>query len=317
VGCSNEVEFEVIYGNDPGGGLQSPPNTSGICYPTEELGFGIVGWGENSEETIYELDFGDGTIETYTQAILEASSSYNSTDPSMSSVFLTPHIYNTSSCSEPNDEFIVKLTITNACNNKISTANNVVVLEPSVALFDVDPIGCVDVPLLFDNQSNIGDNVDCNENARFRWDWGDGTVQNFPPGSSADDRSHAYSQPGTYTVILSAIGDCGTDTYQKVICIEPEVTASYTLDTEEGCIPLAVAAQNTTDESELCEDSEPTYNWTVTFEDINCNSTSDWEFINDTDANSENPQFLFNNPGNYTVTQNVTTNCEIGRASLR
>ena len=100
-GCSNEVEFEVIYGNDPGGGLQSPPNTSGICYPTEELGFGIVGWGENSEETIYELDFGDGAIETYTQAILEASSSYNSTDPSMSSVFLTPHIYNTSSCSEP------------------------------------------------------------------------------------------------------------------------------------------------------------------------------------------------------------------------
>ena len=308
-GCSNEVEFEVIYGNDPGGGLQSPPNTSGICYPTEELGFGIVGWGENSEETIYELDFGDGAIETYTQAILEASSSYNSTDPSMSSVFLTPHIYNTSSCSEPDDEFIVKLTITNACNNKISTANNVVVLEPSVALFDVDPIGCVDVPLRFDNQSIIGDNVDCNENARFRWDWGDGTIQNFPPGSSADDRSHAYSQPGTYTVILSAIGDCGTDTYQKVICIEPEVTASYTLDTEEGCIPLAVAAQNTTDESELCEDSNPTYNWTVTFEDINCNSTSDWEFINDTDANSENPQFLFNNPGNYTVTQKVTTNC--------
>ncbi len=31
-GCSDEVEFEVIYGNDPGGGLQSPPNTSGICF---------------------------------------------------------------------------------------------------------------------------------------------------------------------------------------------------------------------------------------------------------------------------------------------
>ncbi|MDB0039732.1 PKD domain-containing protein [Polaribacter sp.] len=145
------------------------------------------------------------------------------------------------------------------------------------------------------------------ENGRFSWDWGDGNVQNFPPGSNADDRSHTYTQPGTYTVILSVIGDCETDTYQKVICIEPEVTASYTLDTEEGCIPLAVAAQNTIDESGLC--SNPTYNWTVTFEDINCNSTSDWEFINDTNANSENPQFLFNNPGNYTVTQNVTTNC--------
>ena len=306
-GCSNEVEFEVIYGNDPGGGLQSPPNTSGICYPSEEIGFGIVGWGENSEETTYELDFGDGTIESYTQASLEASSSYNPTDPSMSSVFLTPHIYNTGSCSEPNGEFIVKLTITNACNNKISTANNVVVLEPSVPLFNVDPYGCVDVPLQFDNQTIIGDNVDCVDTARFSWDWGDGTVQNFPPGSSADDQSHTYSQPGIYTVILSVIGDCGTETYSEEVCIEPEITASYTLDAEEGCTPLTVAAQNTIDESELC--SDPTYNWTVTFEDINCNSISDWEFINDTDASSENPQFLFNNPGNYTVTQNVTTNC--------
>ena len=95
-GCSNEVEFEVIYGNDPGGGLQSPPNTSGICYPTEQLDFGIVGWGENSEETIYELDFGDGTIESYTQVELESSPSYDATDPSMSSIFLTPHVYNLS-----------------------------------------------------------------------------------------------------------------------------------------------------------------------------------------------------------------------------
>ena len=306
-GCSNEVEFEVIYGNDPGGGLQSPPNTSGICYPTEQLDFGIVGWGENSEETIYELDFGDGTIESYTQVELESSPSYDATDPSMSSIFLTPHVYNSGSCSEVNGEFIVKLTITNACNNKISTANNVVVLEPSVPLFEVDPIGCVNVPLQFDNQSIIGDNVDCIESARFSWDWGDGNVQNFPPGSTADDQSHTYTQPGNYTVILSVIGDCPTDTYSETICIEPEITASFTLASEEGCVPFPVAAQNTIDVSQLC--SVPNYNWTVAFEDINCNTLSDWEFTNGTDANSENPQFLFNNPGIYTVTQNVTTGC--------
>ena len=306
-GCSNEVEFEVIYGNDPGGGLQSPPNTSGICYPTEQLDFGIVGWGENSEETIYELDFGDGTIESYTQVELESSPGYDATDPSMSSIFLTPHVYNSGSCSEVNGEFIVKLTITNACNNKISTANNVVVLEPSVPLFEVDPIGCVNVPLQFDNQSIIGDNVDCIESARFSWDWGDGNVQNFPPGSTADDQSHTYTQPGNYTVILSVIGDCPTVTYSETICIEPEITASFTLASEEGCVPFPVAAQNTIDVSQLC--SDPNYNWTVAFEDINCNTLSDWEFTNGTDANSENPQFLFNNPGIYTVTQNVTTGC--------
>jgi gliding motility-associated-like protein len=138
---------------------------------------------------------------------------------------------------------------------------------------------------------------------------GDGTFINTPFLTSPDSQTHTYTAAGVYTVTLSVTGDCGLDTYSEEICIEPEVTASYTLDTEEGCIPLAVAAQNTIDESELCEASEPTYNWTVTFEDINCNLTSDWEFINGTDASSENPQFLFNNPGNYTVTQNVTTNC--------
>jgi gliding motility-associated-like protein len=306
-GCSDEVEFEVIYGNDPGGGLQSPPNTSGICFPTEELNFGIVGWGENSEETTYELDFGDGTIESYTQAKLEGSSSYDKTDPSMSSIFLTKHSYKSGSCSEENGEFIVKLTITNACNNKVSTANNVVILQPSVSLFDIDPVGCVNVPLEFDNQSIIGDNVDCVENARFSWDWGDGKVQNFPPGSSTDDQSHTYTQPGNYTVILSVVGDCGKDTYEKNICIESEIIASYTLDSQEGCVPFAVAAQNTIDGSQLC--SDPNYNWTVAFEDINCNTLSDWEFTNGTDASSENPQFLFNNPGNYTLTQNITTGC--------
>ena len=310
-GCSNEVEFDVIYGNDPGGGLQAPPNTAGICFPTEELDFGIVGWGENSKETTYELDFGDGTIVNYTQTLLENSSSYNATDPSKSSVFSTLHIYTSGSCSEVNGEFIVKLTITNACNNKISTANNVVILEPSVPLFEVDPVGCVNVPLEFDNQSIIGDDADCAENARFQWDWGDGNVQNFPPGSTADNQTHTYTAPGNYKVILSVFGVCDTDnTYERTICIEPEkeITASYILDFQEGCIlPLAVSTENTIDESELC--SGPTYNWTVTFEDINCNTLSDWEFTDSTNASSENPKFLFNNPGNYTITQNVTTGC--------
>ena len=71
----------------------------------------------------------------------------------------------------------------------------------------------------------------------FSWDWGDGNVQNFPPGSTADDQSHTYTQPGNYTVILSVIGDCPTDTYSETICIEPEITASFTLASEEGCVP--------------------------------------------------------------------------------
>ena len=95
-------------------------------------------------------------------------------------------------------------------------------------------------------------------------------------GSTADNQTHTYTATGNYTVILSVAGDCGTYTYQEDICIEPEMIASYDLDTQEGCIPLAVSTQNTIDESELC--SDPDYTWTVSYTDANCGSVEDWEF---------------------------------------
>ena len=98
-----------------------------------------------------------------------------------------------------------------------------------------------------------------------------------------------------------------SDTYQEDICIEPEIIASYDLNTQNGCVPLTVITENTIDESELC--SEPTYNWSISYNNINCGTTENWEFLDGTDSNSENPQFLFNNPGEYTLTQSIITNC--------
>ena len=308
-GCVNEVEYEVIYGNDPGGGLQSPANTSGICYPTDSLEFGIVGWGANSDETTYEIDFGDGTVENYTQIFLENTSSFNANSPSESSVYLTPHIYTSGSCSEPDGEYIVTLTVKNACSNKVSTANNVVILEPAEALFRIDSnLRCINTSIEFINESIIGENSDCEKRARFSWNWGDGTQDtNYPPGSTIVNPTHIYTEAGNYTVTLTVYGDCGIDTYQKDICIEPEIIASYNLNTQNGCVPLTVITENTIDESELC--SEPTYNWSISYNNINCGTTENWEFLDSTDSNSENPQFLFNNPGEYTLTQSIITNC--------
>ena len=310
-GCSNTVNYNISNGSNPGGAFESPGSTI-RCLPMEEDDFylTILDWGSNPINTTYNIDFGDGNIQNLTQQNLIDSEYYNESNPEESEGYKAYHVYTSGSCPEPDGEFIASLTITNDCGDTEFTVDSIKILEPSEALFDVSSnIQCIDTPILFENLTIIGDRLDCSETARFTWDFGDGTFINTPFLTSPESQTHTYTAAGVYTVILSVIGDCGTDTYSEEICIEPEVTASYTLDTEEGCIPLAVAAQNTTDESELCEDSNPTYNWTVTFEDINCNSTSDWEFINDTDANSENPQFLFNNPGNYTVTQKVTTNC--------
>ena len=306
-GCSNEVSYEVKNVTNPAGGFESPGNTSNLCIPTAELNFGITNWGLNSSDTEYKVDFGDGVIETYTQSQLEASAFYNSSEPNNSGKFPTPHSYNKGSCTETNGEFVATLTVSNACDSTEFTISNITVLEASISEFDVIDKSCINNNITFINNSTIGDNPGCSKVANFKWDFGDGTVINDNNTSTTQNQSHIYSTPGTYTATLTVTSRCGSDIFTKEICIEPEITPTFSVDNEEGCIPLAITATNTTDETDLC--SNPTYNWTVSYNSGNCGTSEDWEFTNGTDATSENPMFLFKNSGKYTITQRITTGC--------
>ena len=318
-GCVNEVTYSVSNGSNPGGAFESPGSTNNLCYPTDDITFKITGlWGLNSENTLYKVDFGDGYEQNFTQQDLENSEFYNDTDPAASQGFEVYHSYTTGSCSQPNGEFVSTLTITNECGDTSFTIDSITVLEPSEAEFNVVGleyldendfyVGCLDTPITFDNQTYIGDGINCAEIADFLWDFGDGTLPIFISGAStADDQTHTYTTPGNYTVTLTVIGPCGQDTYSKNICIEAAVETSYTVDSEEGCVPLEVIAENTTEQELLC--SPPTYDWTVNYLDSNCGTFGDWEFTNGTNASFENPQFIFNSPGKYTITQHIVTDC--------
>ncbi len=82
------------------------------------------------------------------------------------------------------------------------------------------PVPCTAPPIAdFDPQAqillNVSDPVvfrDQSSNAPSSWSWdfGDGTV------SSERDSSHTYSDPGLYSVSLTATNDCGSDTETKV-----------------------------------------------------------------------------------------------------
>ena len=112
-GCSNEVSYEVINITNPKGGIESPGNTSNLCIPTDALNFKITGWAENSIDTKYIWDFGDGTpIVTYTQSQLEASQYFDTSNPEYNK-FPVPHSYSNGSCSESDGQYIAKLTIEN------------------------------------------------------------------------------------------------------------------------------------------------------------------------------------------------------------
>ena len=306
-GCANEVTYQVKNVSNPAGGFESPGNTSNLCLPTDELNFGITNWGLNSSDTMYFVDFGDGVIETYTQAELVASPSFNASNPANSTKFLTPHSYNKGSCSEINNQFVATLTVQNACSSTPFTISNITILEPSIAEFSAPETSCINSSISFDNLSFIGDESSCLKNADISWDFGDGTIRNFLSVKTAEDIQYTYTQPGTYTVSLSIISKCGTDVFTKEICIEPEITPNFSVNKEEGCIPLNIITTNTTDQSQLC--SIPTYLWAVTYTADNCGTAEDFSFINGTDENSENPEFIFNTPGKYELIQKITTSC--------
>lgn len=306
-GCSNEVSYLVKNINNPAGGFVSPGNTSNLCLPTDALNFGISNWGTNSLDTEYFVSFGDGTVVGYTQAQMVTSSYYDSVNPGNSAVFPTPHSYTTSSCDTETGEFVARLSIQNACESTTFTISNISTLGTSEASFEGPPLSCINTPITFENTSNIRENGDCTKSANFLWDFGDGTIVNDNGTDESSDQIHQYTSPGTYTVSLTITSRCGSDTFTQEICIEPEITPLFTVNTNEGCIPLNIQTTNTTNEAGLCSDA--TYDWAVNYEADNCGTTSNWEFTNGTSSTSENPEFIFNTSGKYTLTQTITTSC--------
>ena len=139
----------------------------------------------------------------------------------------------------------------------------------------------------FDFVANGGD-VDFNNLSSFNsmsylWDFGDNSM------SDEVDPSHIYTQSGIYTVQLIAYNSCGSDTIFQDI----EVTflappdANFTLDNGMGCAPLLVQFM---DQSSGVIDS-----WLWSFPGGTPNSSTE-----------QNPQILYENPGTFDVTLEVT-----------
>jgi gliding motility-associated-like protein len=303
-GCANEIKKEVKNISNPSGSLVNPGSTQNVCTPTNSIEFSISKWGVNSLDTRYFINYGDGSTISLTQFELINSdlNLFNSSDPENSPNFPVPHIYEKSSC--PNT-FTASLDVINACSSTKSFLTEIRILDKPKLDFEIPEFACANNSISFQNKSVYGFGSNCSESGRFTWNFGDGTST----ASSAELSSpnHIYDTPGNYTITLSATSFCGPIEITKQICIEPEITPTFSVDKETGCIPFNLSTTNTTDETALCSDA--TYVWSVNYTSDNCGSSEDWEFRNNTDKNSENPKFIFNNPGKYTLTQRITTGC--------
>jgi len=292
-GCQAQKVYLVKNSSNPSGGLPSPGGTINLCTPMSPLQFTITDWGANPIDTIYNVDYGDGTTLTLTQNDLVSSIYYNSSDPINSSAYPIPHTYILSNC--PNGSYTVLLDIITSCGETYVSVGPITVLEKPEVSFIIPDTACINVNVSITNTSSSGINPNCNTDVGWFWDMGDGTTyMDFEP-------IHSYSAPGIYTVSLYAQNYCGdTNIVTQQICIEEPLTPDFAFSTVEGCTPLNVTTTNHTGVTFNC--GPLSYSWDVTYQNVYCGvALENWSYVAGTSVTSEEPQFNFVTPGIYTV----------------
>ncbi|MEM8908689.1 MAG: gliding motility-associated C-terminal domain-containing protein, partial [Bacteroidota bacterium] len=91
------------------------------------------------------------------------------------------------------------------------------------------------------------------------------------------------------------------------VCVIHQPLAGFSIDTMIGCQPLTVVATNTSNTLQDCNAAD--YRWTVQFNGAACHAdSSNWSFLSGS-ANSIDASFLFNLSGEYTISLEVSNNC--------
>lgn len=195
--------------------------------------------------------------------------------------------------------YTITLEGTNNCfSQPISTPVNI---KPKAhAEFLFPSVICVGVTATFDNEScpTWGGNV-------FSWNFGDpasGAANTQVTTSAFVNPTHVYTTPGVYTVTLIAAKTNGcpdpdTVVHQITVTASPVIAINVT-STNVGCAPFLVTFDNNTTPSVGVN-----YQWSVS------PSFSGWYYANGTNSNSAEPQIMFTQAGNYSVSLNAYNAC--------
>src|SRR5690606_16163351 len=189
-------------------------------------------------------------------------------------------------------------------------------------------------PATISNVTLYGNEVspsgNCSDQGRFVWEISPATGWSLASGSlgirndpeapnswqtGSEDIRPVFAEPGTYTITLYTGNRCVMGEIQETICVIPEPDPEFSLDLLEGCGPLEVSATNESSILDLCDEAE--MEWTVSYCNADCGTEADWEFAPGSDKNSQDPVFLFNNPGEYNIQLRITASCGTYRSEVQ
>lgn len=280
-GCSGVTTYVVKNQSNPAVGISTPGNTQG-CAP-QTFSFTMLNYTLNSPGTTYLWDFGDNS-----PTIIWTQDSVVANGATISHTFIT------TSCGQPNNEFIVSVTASNSCSSTSASVSAIKIWSSPIANFDLNPVqGCVNSTCFsFSNTTIPGAwGSSCSSTATYQWDFGNGqtsTAQNPP--------CQTYSTVGTYSITLTASNNCGSSTITKEISVQNPPAAIATLDQNTGCVPFQVNFTNSSTGTDI------QFTWSVS-------PASGWSYVNGTNNHSQNPVLQFTIAGTYTVNLNVTNAC--------
>lgn len=292
--------------SNPAGGINSPGGTGPFCAPTPNLTFTISDYWKNTEDTVYEVDFGDGTVITYTQSDLINSASYNAAQPDQSASFpISDHAFQNAKCDE--DGYTVTLTITNECSETVGSVNKILVYELPEVEFLASSDNCVNNELGFEM---VFKNENCFDEDFFGMFLEiDGVLQG--PFSKSEIQEYFFNYAGDYQVnLVLKTGELSCDDVIASpdigsVCVKPKLDLDFDVDVVKGCAPLEVMVTNNTDISEYtglsCAPEKP-FRWNIRYSaENNCGEVKDIDYLDGTNNKSNQPKLRFNTPGKYTL----------------
>jgi gliding motility-associated-like protein len=306
--CNNSIAYVIKNSNNPIGALIAPGNTTNFCIPVAPMEFAIGSWAQNPSDAKYQVNYGDGTVENYTQAQLESSPYYNVANPSASKNFPIPHTFRRFNCPSGNT---VALTITTSCGSTYLTAGPIIILDVPTVDFNVNSIACANTYVYFNNTTIAGYTNDCSTFNVYTWDFGDGS-----PVSREVNPSHVYTTPGTYKIKLFAETPCGIGkTVTKTVCVEPILKPNFTFS--KACASTNLQITNTTDTRLSC--GAESYRWEVInyYEGFCGKRPEQWYFTSGTGYYSKDPVINFVTPGTYYLRLTTRNSCGIDQSTTK